>query len=239
MIYVLRYVLVVLFTIVWGVPATLMAFADRSGQAVMWIARQWIRWCLAGCGVRVVSEGLENVDPRQAYVFMSNHQSVMDIGAIVLTIPVKWRFVAKRELGRIPLFGWALANGGHIMIDRDDRTQAIRSLEAAAGRISAGTNVVVFPEGTRSPDGRLGRFKQGGFHLAIAAQVPILPVTVSGTRKLTPKRSLRIESGVAKIVYGVPIPTRGLAREDRHLLMEQVRKAIEAGYDRAYQEPDA
>ncbi len=201
----------------------------------MWIARAWISWCLKGCGIRVVSEGLENIDPRQPYVFMSNHQSVMDIGAIVLTIPVKWRFVAKRELAWIPLFGWALANGGHVMINRKDRTQAIRSLENAAGRIAGGTNVIVFPEGTRSRDGRLGPFKQGGFHLAIAAQVPIIPITVSGSLELTPKGSLRIESGEIKIVYGKPISTKGMKRDDRHEVAAKVREAIEAGFDREYQ----
>ncbi len=239
MIYFFRYTLVVLYTIIWGVPATLLAFVDRSGESVQWIGRVWVRWIFASCGLRVEACGLENVDRVGPQIFMCNHQSVLDIGAMIRTLPVRWRFLAKRELGYIPLFGWALASSGHIMIDRGNRHRAIASLERAAERIRRGTNVIVFPEGTRSPAGTLQGFKKGGFHLAIKAGVPVVPVTVSGSQHLTPKRSLRLESGTMKIVYGKPIPTEGLSPEDRFALMDEVRRAILAGYDPAYQQPAA
>jgi 1-acyl-sn-glycerol-3-phosphate acyltransferase len=234
--YVLRYVLVLVYTVFWGAIATVLGLVDRSGNAVIWIGRNWIAWILAGCGIRVIPEGVEDLDPAQPAVFMSNHQSVIDIAALVHTIPFTFRFVAKRELTRIPLFGWALALGGHIIIDRGDRPKAMRSLEKAAEQIGKGTHVIMYPEGTRSPTGELQAFKKGGFHLAIAAQVPIIPVTVSGTKRITPKRSLRIESGAVKIRYGKPIPTRGLTSDDRHALAAQVRQAIQNGFDPRYQE---
>jgi 1-acyl-sn-glycerol-3-phosphate acyltransferase len=168
---------------------------------------------------------------------MSNHQSVLDIGALVLTLPTRWRFVAKRELTWIPLFGWAIWLGGHVIVDRGRRERAVASLRRAAGRIRDGTSVIIFPEGTRSETGRMRDFKSGGFHLALEAQAPIVPVTVSGSRRLTPKRSLRVESGRLKVVYGKPIETRGLGLDDREALKRTVRAAIEAGYDDALQTP--
>lgn len=235
MIYVLRYLLASVYTVFWGLLAMLAALVDRSGESVVWIGRTWVRWILAGCGVHVVCEGCENVDPSQSYVFMSNHQSVFDIAAIVSTMPVSFRFVAKRELLRIPFFGWALALSDQIVIDRNDRDRAVRTLKQAAQRIRGGVNVIIFPEGTRSPTGELRAFKSGGFHLALEAQVPILPITVSGTQRITPKRSLRVESGVVKIRYGKPIPTHGMSVEDRLLLKEEVRSAILQGFDPDFQ----
>lgn len=237
MIYVARYALIVLYTIVWGIPACLLPLFDRSGEGVIWIARQWLRWIFWSCGIRVEAEGLENVDPRRAHVFMSNHQSVMDVGALVLTLPVSWRFVAKRELTWIPLFGWAIRLGGHVVIDRGRNERAVASLHRAAARVREGVNVIIFPEGTRSETGDMRPFKSGGFHLALEAGVPILPVTISGSRRLTPKGSLRVESGRVEVRYGKPIETRGVPLEEREALKRQVRDAIAAGFDLDLQRP--
>lgn len=229
MIYVIRFALIVLYTVFWGIPATLVA--PFSGEAVVWIGRTWISWIFRTCGVRVIVEGLDNVDRTHSYVFMSNHQSVLDIGALVLTLPVNWRFVAKRELTWVPFFGWALGLSDQIVIDRGNRASAVRSLQCAAERVRSGVSVIVFPEGTRSPTGRMREFKSGGFHLAIEAQVPILPATVSGSFHLIPKRSLKVQGGTIKVSYGKPIPTRGFGVEDRHALKDRVREAIAQGYD--------
>jgi 1-acyl-sn-glycerol-3-phosphate acyltransferase len=227
--YVLRFALITAYTVFWGVPAVLVA--PFSGEAIVWIGRTWISWIFRTCGVRVVAEGLEHIDRTRSYVFMSNHQSVLDIGALVLTLPVSWRFVAKRELTWIPFFGWALGLSDQIVIDRGDRTKAVRSLARAAERIRRGVNVIIFPEGTRSPTGVMREFKSGGFHLAIQAQVPVLPATVSGSRELIPKRSLKVHSGTIKVVYGKPIPTEGMGAEQRDALKALVREAIAHGYD--------
>jgi 1-acyl-sn-glycerol-3-phosphate acyltransferase len=232
-IYVVRFTLIVLYTVFWGIPATLVA--PFSGEAILWIGRTWISWIFRTCGIRVVPEGLEHVDRTQPYVFMSNHQSVLDIGALVLTLPVKWRFVAKRELTWVPFFGWALGLSDQIIIDRGNRVRAVRSLQRAAERVRGGISVIVFPEGTRSPTGRMREFKSGGFHLALEAQVPIVPVTVSGSFQLIPKRSLKVKSGTIKVAYGKPLPTRGLGVDHRHALKDRVREAIESGYDAEFQ----
>lgn len=233
--YVLRFALIAAYTVFWGVPAMLLA--PFSGEAIVWIGRRWLSWIFRSCGIHLVTEGLEQIDRTRSYVFMSNHQSVLDIGALVLTLPVSWRFVAKRELTWVPFFGWALGLSDQIVIDRGSRTRAVRSLERAAERIRAGVNVIIFPEGTRSPTGELREFKSGGFHLAIRAQVPILPATVSGSFGLIPKRSLKVYSGTIKVVYGAPIPTEGMRTDQRHELKDRVRAAIERGYDPGLQAP--
>src|SRR5215475_1844323 len=147
--------MIVLYTVFWGVVACLLAFVDRSGEGVIWVARHWVSWILATCRIEVECEGLDRIDSKQPYVFMSNHQSVIDTAAIVATLPVSWRFVAKRELVWIPFFGWALGLGGHVIIDRGHHDSAVRSLKRAADRIRTGTNVIIFPEGTRSESGVL------------------------------------------------------------------------------------
>ena len=233
MLYVLRFALIVVYTVFWGVPAMLVA--PVSGEAIVWIGRRWLSWIFRSCGIRLVVEGLEHIDRTRSYVFMSNHQSVLDIGALVLSLPVSWRFVAKRELTWVPFFGWALGLSDQIVIDRGNRTQSVKSLSHAAERIRNGVNVIIFPEGTRSPTGELREFKSGGFHLAIQAQVPVLPATVSGSFGLIPKRSLAVHSGTIKVVYGAPIPTEGMRPEQRSELKDRVREAITRGYDPSMQ----
>lgn len=233
MLYVLRYLLIVFYTVFWGIIALVLAALDRSGEGVIWVARHWVGWILASCGVHVDAAGLEKLDASQPYVLMANHQSVFDTAAIVATLPFSWRFVAKRELGYVPFFGWALVAGGHVMIDRADRASSVASLQRAAEQVRGGKTVVIFPEGTRQQGGRLGEFKSGGFHLALAAQVPIVPVSVSGSSRITPPHSLRIESGRIHVRYGEPIATAGLGVDDRKALKDQVRRAIEAGFDPA------
>jgi 1-acyl-sn-glycerol-3-phosphate acyltransferase len=234
-VYVLRFLLVAFYTGFWGAAACIAAPFDREGRAQVWIARRWVGCVLAGCGIRVVAAGLANVPPARPCVYLSNHQSVFDVAAIIATLPVQWRFVAKRELTWIPFFGWALVMGRHIIVDRGDRAASVHSLARAAERVRAGASVIIFPEGTRSPDATLQEFRSGGFHLAIQSGVPIVPVTVSGSCAITPRRSLRIESGPVLVRYGEPIPTEGLRIEDRGELKRRVREAISKGYDGALQ----
>jgi len=233
MIYVVRYFFIVLYTIFWGVVGCLLALID--GEYVVWVGRQWIGWIFRTCGLEIDVEGLEHLDPDQPVVLMANHQSALDIGAIVLSFPHSWRFVAKRELQWVPFFGWVLALSDQILIDRGNRAKSVASLHRAAERVRNGVNVIIFPEGTRSEDGRLKAFKSGGFHLALEAGVPIVPATVSGSMRLTPRHSLRVESGRMKVVFGEPIPTADLTVDDRQELKQRVREAIEAGFDPDYQ----
>jgi 1-acyl-sn-glycerol-3-phosphate acyltransferase len=232
----LELALVGLYTILVGPPIIVASFFD-GGRTMLRLGRVWIRWILATFRVRVEAAGLENVPTHAPVILMSNHQSLIDIAAIVSTLPrtQSWRFVAKRELARVPIFGQALVASGHIIIDRGDRERAVESLRRAAEIIRAGTTVIVFPEGTRSPRGNLRTFKSGPFHLALEAQVPIVPVTVSGSQRITPKGQLIVHHGVVKIVYGKPIPTRGVSLGERKELSDRVRAAIASGYDVAFQ----
>lgn len=232
----LQLALVGLYTILVGPPIIVASFFD-GGRTMMVLGRLWIRAILATFGVRIEAAGLENVPTHAPVILMSNHQSLIDIAAIVSTLPrtQRWRFVAKKELARIPIFGQALVASGHIIIDRGDRGRAVESLRRAAEIIRAGTTVIVFPEGTRSPLGNLRAFKSGPFHLAIEAQVPIVPVTVSGSQRITPKGQLIVHRGAVKITYGMPIPTRGVTLEGRKELSDRVREAITRGYDVAFQ----
>lgn len=224
-----RFTLIALYTVCWGALATVVA--PFSGETIVWVARNWIHWIFVTCRVRVEASGLEHVGATKTAVYMSNHQSVLDIGAIVETLPVSWRFVAKKELTYIPFFGWALGLSDQVVIDRGNRRRSVESLRRAAERVRGGVNVIIFPEGTRSPDGSLQPFKSGGFHLAIDAQVPIIPVTVSGSSRLSPKGSLRVRSGTIQVAYGAPIPTAGMTTRDRDVLKDRVAAAIRAGYD--------
>lgn len=233
-IYFVRYLLVTLYTIFWGLLGVLLGLVDRKGLSLLWVARNWVRWVLASCGVKVEVEGLENVP--EPCVVMSNHQSVFDIAVLLDSFPHEvWRFVAKRELLRVPFFGWALALANQVIVDRANNEKSVRSLKAAAVRVRNGESILIFPEGTRRSDAILHDFKSGGFHLAIEAGVPIVPVTVSGSQRVTPKGSLRIESGRVLIRYGVPIATDRLTVDDRNDLKKRVREAILAGYDPALQ----
>jgi 1-acyl-sn-glycerol-3-phosphate acyltransferase len=235
-IYALRYLWVVLCTAFWGTLALPTMLFDRSGDGVVWLGRRWIACILWGCRIRVETEGLEHVDRHRPQIFMPNHQSALDVAAVLHAIPVGFRFVAKKEIKRIPFIGWAAVGGGHIIVDRGDNVQAVARLKEAAQRIRDGTNVIIFPEGTRSVTGAMREFKSGGFHLAIQSGVPIVPVSVSGSRRLTPKRSLKVKSGRLRVVIGAPIPTEGLGVEDRHALKARVRDAILAGLDPALQD---
>jgi len=230
-VYVLRYLWIVLCTVFWGTLALPAMLADRSGEAVIWIGRRWIRAILWGCRIRIETSGEEHVDPDHPQIFMPNHQSALDVAAVLQAVPVSFRFVAKKEILRIPFVGWAALGGGHIIVDRADNAQAVARLRAAARRIRDGTNVIIFPEGTRSSTGRLREFKSGGFHLAIQSGAPIVPISVSGSRRLTPKRSLKVRSGLLRVAIGRPIPTRDLGIEDRQALKDRVREALLAGFD--------
>jgi len=237
LIYVLRYLWLVLCTTFWGTVALPTMLFDRSGEGVLWIGRRWIRWILWGCRIEVETRGGENVDRAHPQIFMPNHQSALDVAAVVAALPVSFRFVAKKEITRIPFIGWAAIGGGHIIVDRADTAQAVARLREAVARIRAGTNVVIFPEGTRSVSGWLRSFKSGGFHLAIQSGVPIVPVSVSGSRRLTPKRSLKLRSGRLEVVIGKPIATVGLGPDDRERLKQRVREALLEGLDPALQVP--
>jgi 1-acyl-sn-glycerol-3-phosphate acyltransferase len=220
-----------LYFVVSTLVGTVLAVAsfpiDRSGNAVMVLARVWSRLLLAVSRVRVTVRLHGTLSGGQAYVFAANHTSSVDIWALFVVLPVNFRFIAKKQLGRIPLFGWAMAAGRFIFIDRQNPAAARRSIARAAERIRSGTSVAIFPEGTRSRDGSLGPFKKGGGHLAAEAEVPIVPIAIRGGREVMPRGTFLLRPGHVHVDVGAPIPTdRSTTPAERQLLMVRVRDEV-------------
>jgi len=223
-------VLIVLIVLNSAVVPSMAAFAaclNSQGDWADHISRFWGRLNLALSGVSLSVSGDEFIEKNQPYIVMANHQSNYDVFALIGYLPLPLKWVMKMELRKIPIFGIACEKAGHIYVDRKNPEKAQRSLKAAGKKIRAGSSVVGFPEGTRSPDGKLQPFKKGGFVIALEAGVPILPVTVVGGRKILPKKSLRIRPGNMKIIIHEPIPVNEYAYETKEKLMERVRKVIE------------
>jgi len=225
----IRPALVVLYTAVLGTVAIVLCLIIPGGAAVMPIGRFWSRLVLWTYRVRTTAIRHPAVAASGPAVYVANHQSLFDIPALVVALPGDFRMVAKRELIHIPVFGWALWLAGFPFIDRGNRERAIRSLERAASRIRRGTSIVVFAEGTRSPDGVLLPFKKGGFVLAIQARVPIVPVSIRGGHAILPKGRLGARPGSIEVVFGEPVDTSSYAFESRDALIEVVRRRIAAG----------
>ena len=215
-------------TIAGSLAALVAGPFDKSGDLVLVLARLWSRVILGVPGVKLKVTMRARLDPGRPYVFMANHASMVDIWAVFVTIPASFRFIAKKQLSRIPLFGWAMAAGRFIFIDRQNALAARRSMEEAARRIRSGQSVVIFPEGTRTRTGRLGAFKKGGFHLALDSGVPIVPVAIRGSGEVMPPGSPLIRAGTVTIEVGEPIPMEGLGTGDRQALIEKVRGRIAA-----------
>ncbi len=191
------------------------------------VAATWGRKLVGLSGSRVVLHGVDRVDWSRPWVIVANHQSWFDVFAVVGHLPIHARFVAKEELARVPIFGTAWTACGHVAVNRGDRGQAIQSLDAAGKRVQdEALAMVFFPEGTRSDDGRLQRFKKGAFVLAIQTGIPVLPVGISGSRDVMAKGSFRIRRGEIRLRIGEPIPTTGLETEDRDELVHRSREAV-------------
>ncbi len=188
--------------------------------------RIWARCILAASGVSVAVEEKEPLDVEQPYIFAANHQSQFDIFALQGYFKTDFRWLAKKELFRIPLFGPAMRKAGHISIDRSHGRKALLSLKKAAKRISDGTSVIIFPEGTRSRDGRLRPFKPGGMYLAIKAGVPLVPVAIMGTHEILAKGKCMVRPGRIVILVGKPIDTRGVTLKQKQELAETVHQAV-------------
>jgi 1-acyl-sn-glycerol-3-phosphate acyltransferase len=188
----------------------------------------WSRILLQANGVRVTAEGLEQLEQARSYVFIANHTSIVDIWALLVAIPNSFRYVAKRELARVPVFGRAMSSAGNIFIDRANLVSSFSSYDAAAAMLSNGRSAMVFAEGTRSRDGRLLPFKKGPFVLAIRARVPLVPLCICGAFERTPKGVLNVRPGEVMVRIGAPIETDGMTYADRDQLSATARAAIEA-----------
>jgi 1-acyl-sn-glycerol-3-phosphate acyltransferase len=195
-----------IYTVVLGTLSILSTFFDKRGRAAHWCARAWSWMILSTTGVEVRVSGLDQVTAGETYVFVSNHQSIYDIPVIFASLPFQLRIIAKESLGRFPFLGWHLMRAGHLLVDRSnpDRSGILkRWRHLVADRIS----LVIFPEGTRSRDGAVGRFKAGSFLLALEAGLTIVPVTIQGTVHVMTKGRLMTCPGQVALLVHPPIPT--------------------------------
>jgi 1-acyl-sn-glycerol-3-phosphate acyltransferase len=195
---------ITVYTIVLGAISLASSVFERRGRIAHACARTWSRWILATTGVRVAVEGLDRVTPGTTYIFVSNHQSIYDTPVVFASLPYELRIIAKESLARFPVLGWHLKRGGHLFVDRrhPDRAGILKRWRAL---VSDGLSLIIYAEGTRSPDGHVARFKAGSFLLAMQAGLPIVPVAVIGTRQVMPKGRLRTEPANVRLVIHDPI----------------------------------
>jgi len=222
---------VVLATLVLGIAAIATSLFSRTGDPVHRIAALWAKSILFVSRIDVTVNGLSNLDSSQSFIYMSNHQSNFDIPVLLACLPAQFRWLAKAELFRIPIFGSGMRAAGYISIDRFNRQSAFESISVAAKKIKEGASVMIFPEGTRSIDGNIRPFKKGGFVLAVDSGVPIIPIILHGTRSIMPKGRMRIRTGHVYMDIQPPIETSGYTRESKDDLIEQIRAVICEKFD--------
>ncbi len=199
---------------------------NPSGRLNHHLARLWAKVALWANGVKVKVVGLEQIPGQGPYVFMSNHQGSYDIFALLGHLPFQFKWLAKREIFSIPILGWAMKATGYISIDRQGNRDTVKAMKRAAEKIHQGMSVVIFPEGSRSPDGLIQPFKKGGFTLAIKSQVPIVPIAISGSREIIQKGSMRVYPGSISIRIDRPVETEGSTMKAREPLMERLHEII-------------
>ncbi|MGB7574591.1 MAG: lysophospholipid acyltransferase family protein [Thermodesulfobacteriota bacterium] len=227
---------IVVATLVLGVFVLITYPFDRKGKVGHYYAKLWGKVALLANGVKVRIEGMGHLNGKGPYIFMSNHQGSYDIFALLGHLPYQFKWLAKKELFSIPFFGWTMAAVGYISIDRGGTRDTVEAMNEAAQKIRDGMSVVIFPEGSRSPDGSIQPFKKGGFTLAIKSKVPIVPVAISGSRAIMPKDKFTATSGEIRILVAHPIETENSALKDRELLMKKVRETISKNFRSISQE---
>lgn len=224
-------VTIVAATVVLALTLILISLFTSSGRPGYVISRIWAWVCSRALGVAASLHGAEKVAPGTSYVVTPNHQSNADILALLRMLPTPYRWVIKRELVKIPVFGWGLARTGAVSIDRSNTAQAVERLRKSVDKLKGGWSLLIYPEGTRTRDGNVQPFKKGAFMLAVNTGIPILPVTVNGAFKMLPKSAYLPIPGHVAITIGDPIPTEGLTQADVPELMERTRQAVLKHFD--------
>ena len=215
---------ITVYTIVLGVVSLLSMFFDRRGNFAHKCARAWSGVILATTRVSVRVKGLDQLDPKRSYVFVSNHQSIYDFPVLITAIPFQLRILAKASLRAFPMLGWHLQYTGHLLIDRARVGRT--TLASVASLMKRGHSLILFPEGTRSSDGAVLRVKPGIFSLAIEANLSIVPIAVIGSRHVMQKGRLMTCPGNVDLVVHQPLPTVDLSRRDARNLSLRVHETI-------------
>jgi 1-acyl-sn-glycerol-3-phosphate acyltransferase len=223
----LQFVVLLIWTLWWIVVASLVYLVTGNRRRSLEVARRiWGPSVLGLLGAKLEVEGLDRFDFSQAHLVAANHESLIDIPTLFASLPTGLRYLAKKEVKKIPFLGWYATAMGMVYIDRHDRDRAAASIEQAAGLLDEAESLVSFPEGTRSRSGEVEPFKTGVFVAAIKAGVPVVPVAICGAAQVLPPDGLRFRPGKIRVAIGRPIPTASLGVEDRRQLADTVRERI-------------
>lgn len=215
-------------TLILASVAVLFGWIGPRGRVIFAVARVWSRGLLFCSGVRVVPDFETPLRPEEQFVFMANHRSLFDIPALIATLPGQTRFLAKKSLFQIPLFGWVLKMGGFVTVDRKDLSTARESFAVAVANLAEnGVSVLVFPEGTRSMTDELLPFQRGGFLLALKSGLAIVPIGIAGSAQIQPRRQLVIRPGTMRLHYGRPVPIEGFGVSRKQELIQEIRDRVE------------
>jgi 1-acyl-sn-glycerol-3-phosphate acyltransferase len=211
------------------VAAVVIAISLFTSNALVldYVIRLWARSIVRAAGIDLHIENLERIDPSKRYILIANHYSYFDIPCILGAIPQPIRFMAKKSLFSIPMFGWALGRAGFIPVDRKNRRTAVKSFDLAAQRIRRGNTVVVFPEEGRSKYREMREFQRGAFLLALKSELEMVPMAIDGTYDVFRVGAKRVTPGPVTIRVGTPIPTAGLTLRDKERLSVEAREQIE------------
>ena len=221
-------------TIILGIPVMFAGILSRTGNLAFSISKLWAYTMLAVSFVRTEIKNTDKILKGTSYIIISNHQSHYDIITLVTTLGIQYRWIIKKEILKLPIFGYALYASRNIFIDRSNTTSAIESINKGIDRLPKGVSVMVFAEGTRSPDGQIHEFKKGGFVTAVRRKIPILPVTVNGSRRVMRKGSFTLKPGKIQIVIGDPIDTSGYTTDTVQELIDKTRQVVIANFNPEY-----
>lgn len=212
---------------VWIVAALAVRLVTGSARLPLAMARKiWAPPLLWAGGVRLEASGLEHIDFDRPHLFAANHQSIFDIPALFVALPVSLRFVARSGLRKVPFLGWYMAAMGMVFVHRSRSARAAGAVDRAAEVLSGGGSLLTFPEGTRTFDGRVGEFKGASLAPAIKATIPVVPVAIDGAFEVLPRGGFRARPGTIRLSVGDPVETRGLELGDRHALAREVRGRV-------------
>lgn len=233
MITLVKLFLLAVHTIICSILAIIFSLIDRSFNLYFKLSRYFSGGILFLSGIKLKITGLENFDHNGTYVYVANHASQYDIVTMQKSVPNRMAIVFKRELAKIPLFGWQLVLGPYIMIDRKNIGSALNSIDVAKKMMKdKKVSILVFAEGTRSLTGEVQPFKRGAFRMASGVGYPIIPVSISGSNKIMPKGTFKLKSGEIHVHYGSPISTEGIStRQDEIDLMNRVREVVVQNHD--------
>jgi len=221
-------------TLLLAVPIIAAGLFGRTGNLAFSLSKIWAYIMLAVSGVETEIKHRERIREGTSYIIISNHQSLYDIIALVTALGVQYRWFIKREILKVPLFGYGLYASRNIFIDRSNTAKAIESINQGIDRLPRGVSIMVFAEGTRSKDGQIHEFKKGGFIAAVSRKIPILPVTVNGSRRILPKGSLKVNPGKIQVVIGDPLETADYSTADVQELIDRTRQTIMANFNPGY-----